>query len=71
MTKLLEEAIKAASELPPEEQDALAAILLDELSSERRWAKQFAGSQDKLSALAEEALGHAAKGKTRRLDESL
>ena len=55
MTKLFDKAVKEAAKLSPEEQDALAAILLEELGSERRWAKQFAASQAELSALADEA----------------
>jgi hypothetical protein len=36
MTKLLEEAFAEASKLPEPEQDALAAVILEELASERR-----------------------------------
>jgi hypothetical protein len=56
MTKLLEMAIHEASKLCPVEQDALAAIVLEELASEERWAKSFASSQDALASLAGEAL---------------
>lgn len=65
MTKLLEKAFEVATKLPPEQQDALAALVLDEISSEQRWDSAFAKSQDALSALAKEALkAHAAGNST-------
>lgn len=56
MTKLLEQAFDEASKLPPQEQDAIAAWLLKELESERRWSEAFAQSQGTLSQLAAEAI---------------
>jgi hypothetical protein len=56
MTELLEKAFAEASKLPPEEQEALAAWILEELASERRWDKAFASSQDALARLADEAI---------------
>jgi hypothetical protein len=67
MTKLLEEALKEVAKLPEAEQDAVAAILLDELASEQRWAASFAKSQDKLARLAEEALADYKAGRTKPL----
>ena len=64
MTNLLKEAFAKASKLPPQEQDALASILLDELASERRWARAFARSQKQLGRLADEALAEFNEGKT-------
>jgi len=55
MTKLLEKALDQVAKLPPAEQDAVAAMLLEELASEQRWAKSLAGSQDQLAKLAQEA----------------
>ena len=55
----------AASKLPEKEQDALAALLLEELSSEKKWEKQFADSQDELANLAREATGEFRAGKTK------
>ena len=68
MTRLLEEALKRASELPPEDQDALAAIVLDELASDKRWSQQFSRTRRELSALADEALKEHRTGKTEPLD---
>jgi len=64
MTKLLEKAFEVATKLPPDQQDAVAAIVLDEISSEQRWDEAFAKSQDVLSALAQEALREYEAGKT-------
>lgn len=69
MTELLEKAFAEAAKLSQDEQDALAALLLDEISSEQRWAQSFAASQDELSALADDALAEFKRGETRPLDE--
>jgi hypothetical protein len=45
MTELLEKAVRKLAELPPEEQDAVATILLRELALERRWAELYAKSE--------------------------
>ncbi len=55
MTKLLEEAMQRVAELPENEQDAVAALVLAELESEDRWDKLFTASQDGLAELAAEA----------------
>jgi len=68
MTKLLEKAFKEAAKLSKKEQDALARVLLDELTSERRWDELFAGSQDLLDQLADEALAEHKAGRTKELD---
>ncbi len=68
MTKLLEKAFAEASKLPEEEQDVIAAIVLEELASERRWNKAFSRSQDQLARLADEALAEFREGKTELLD---
>jgi hypothetical protein len=67
MTKLLEKALDEVAKLPASEQDAVAAILLEELASEQRWAKSFAGSQDQLAKLAQEALAEYKAGRTKPL----
>jgi len=67
MTKLLEQALSEVAKLPPSEQDALAAILLEELASEKKWADLFAKSQGALARLAEEALAEHRAGKSKPL----
>jgi hypothetical protein len=68
MTKLLEKAFAEASKLPEQEQDALAAVILEELASERRWDQAFADSADLLARLADQALAEHRAGKTHVLD---
>ncbi len=41
MTQRLEEAFRAASRLPPAEQDALAELLLAEVASEAAWDERL------------------------------
>lgn len=65
MTQLLDKAVSEAAKLPEPEQDALAAILLGEMESERLWSDSFAKSQDALADLAAEALAEHAAGKTK------
>ncbi len=67
MTQLLEKALSEVARLPAAEQDAMAAILLEELASERRWSDSFAKSQDLLAKLAEKALAEHAAGRTKPL----
>lgn len=55
MTKLLEQAVARARELPESDQDAIAQIVLDELESERRWESLLARSPEKLRRLADDA----------------
>ena len=64
MTALLAKAILQASQLSEREQEAVATLILDEIASEKRWAAQFAGSQDALARLADEALAKFDEGKT-------
>lgn len=68
MTQLLEKAIHEVSQLSEQEQNEVAAWLLDELASERQWQKSFAESQDALARLAEEALAEYRAGETIELD---
>jgi hypothetical protein len=52
MTPFLERAIERVQELPAAEQDAIAAVILDELADEQRWEESFARSQEQLGKLA-------------------
>ena len=65
MTQLLEKAFAHASQLPDEEQDAVAALVLREIESERRWDEAFSRSQNRLGELADEALAEHRAGKTK------
>ena len=68
MTKLLKQILEQASRLPEEEQDSLAAILLEEMADEERWAKAFERSQGTLEKLAQEALEEFRRGETTPLE---
>ena len=68
MTQLLKKAFDQTAQLTPEEQDALAKWVLEEMASERRWDEAFRASADRLKALAEEALQEAREGRTEELD---
>ena len=62
MATLLDKAIEQARKLPLDEQEALGAIMLEEIADEARWAKTFAETQDLLERLANEALAEFKAG---------
>ncbi len=68
MTKLLKQILEQASRLPDEDQDSLAAIILEEMADEERWTKAFERSQGALEKLAQEALEEFRRGETTPLE---
>lgn len=56
MTEFLERAIAKLKHLPTQEQNAIAAMILEELEDEHRWDESFARSPDLLAKLAAEAM---------------
>ncbi len=52
MTQFLEKVLTAVYKLPPEKQDSITTVILEELEDERLWDKAFAESQDKFAQLA-------------------
>ncbi len=64
MISELKKAIEKAERLSEQDQKMVAKIILDEIS----WEENFAGSQSKLSFLAQEALDEYKKGDTKPLD---
>lgn len=68
MTELLEQAIARLKTLPASEQDAIAAMILEELEDEIRWDETFKRSKDVLTFLATEAMVEYRAGKTQELD---
>jgi hypothetical protein len=68
MTELLARAFSEASKLSAKEQDALAAWILDEITSEHRWDEAFSSSHDALAGLASEARTEHKKGRTQLLE---
>lgn len=51
MSRLLEQAVEEARKLPDDAQDAIAAVILEEIEDDRRWDEAFAKSPGKLAAL--------------------
>lgn len=70
MTEQLAAAFGEASRLPGEQQDALAAVILREIESDRRWEELFARpeSAELLERLAAKAVADRRAGRTRPLD---
>ncbi|HEY3874505.1 MAG TPA: hypothetical protein VGM92_03435 [Candidatus Kapabacteria bacterium] len=62
MTQLLERAVGEAQKLPERDQNALAALILEEMIVERQWDRAFAKSQSQLEQLADEALAELRQG---------
>ena len=67
MTELLEKALAEVSKLSDEEQDMIAAVILDVLKDERQWEAAFAASQDKLAKLAEKVREDIRAGRVRKM----
>ena len=55
MTQRLEKAVAEIEKLSAAEQDAIAAVILDEITDEHRWEEAFGRSQNQMSSLAEKA----------------
>ncbi|WP_414574630.1 hypothetical protein [Anabaena sp. CCY 9402-a] len=68
MTELLEYAISRLKTLPADEQDVIAAMILEELEDEHLWDEAFGDSPDVLAKLASEAMAEYHAGKTQELD---
>ena len=70
MTKLLDQAIAQAKQLPESDQEAIASIILQEIESERRWDELFSRPESAglLARLADEAIAEHRAGRTRKLD---
>lgn len=65
MSDTFSQAFQIASKLPPKDREALGALLLQEMQSDKRWSELFASSQDLLSKLADEALAEHKADKTK------
>ena len=70
MSQLMELAIQKVKQLPEEDQESIASIILQEIESEHRWDELFARpeSADLLSRMADEALAESRAGHARKLD---
>ncbi len=65
MIKELENAISIVSMLSETDQKRIAEMILFEIEDDKKWKKQFAGSQNELAILANEALEEYKSGKTK------
>ena len=68
MTELLERAIAHMKNLDADKQDAIAALILDELEDETKWDTAFASSPNLLANLAAEAMAEYQAGQTQALN---
>ena len=70
MSTLMDQAIQKVKELPEQDQESIASIILQEIEAEHRWDELFARpeSADLLSRMADEALAEARAGLARKLD---
>lgn len=62
MNALLEKILAEVARLPEAEQEAIAALILDEIAAERGWDERFAKTQDQLAALVRSARAEVARG---------
>ncbi len=69
MTQLLEKALTEVYKLSPEKQDAIAAVILEELEDEQRWDKAFAESQDQLAQLAQKVRADIKAGCVKKIEK--
>jgi hypothetical protein len=67
MTQLLEKVLTEVQKLPPEKQDAIAAVILEELEDAQLWDKAFSESQDKLAELAQKVRTDIKAGRIRKM----
>ena len=68
MTQLLDKVLTEVYKLPPEKQDAIAAVILEELEDERLWNKTFAESEDKIAQLADKVRADIKESRTYQKD---
>jgi hypothetical protein len=64
MTNSLEQAFAEFAELPEQDQDEMAALILDETEDGCWWDESFARSADVLERLADEARAERRAGRT-------
>jgi hypothetical protein len=71
MTGALENALRRVESLSTEEQDAIAAQIMETLDDEEAWSRSFRERPDLLRSLAKKASDEHRRGETRPLDELL
>jgi hypothetical protein len=71
MSTLLEQAWQKVSSLPSEDQDAIAAQILDRLGEEEAWQRFFESRRQDFERMAAKARDEHAHGLTKPLEELL
>ena len=67
MTQLLEKVLTEVYKSPPEKQDTIAAVILEEHEDERLWDKTFVESEDKVAQLAGKVRADIKTGRIRKM----
>ena len=67
MTQLLQQALAEIQKLSAPEQDAIAALILEEIEDERHWDQAFDRSQDALTRLAGKVRDDVRAGRVKRM----
>ena len=67
MTRSLEQAFEAASQLSSDEQDVLAARMLQEIAWEKKWDSALTDNPEKLRSLLKEARQDIKTGRVEEL----
>jgi hypothetical protein len=68
MTKALQEAIARLQQMPEEQQDLLARLVLHEIGEDEKWLKSTSQNADKLRGLVNDVLTADARGECETLD---
>jgi hypothetical protein len=69
MQTTLEKAISKLQTLPPDKQEFMAAVILEELEADALWDETLANSQEELKLLAQQALKEIEAGDIEEADE--
>lgn len=67
MTQLLKQAMERVQKLSDEEQDMIAAIIIQELEDDLVWEQAFADSQDKLAKWEAKVEADILAGRSRQM----
>jgi hypothetical protein len=68
MAELIDQAYAAISRLSKDDQEAIAAMILEEIASEERWLQTLKDTPATLKKLADEARDEYRSGQTKPLD---
>jgi hypothetical protein len=70
ITSALALAVERASKSSAEEQEVIAALIIDELESEKKWDFLLSNSKGKLAEMANRAISEHRAGKTYSIPDS-